>query len=126
MDLKKVAKDTAKVLSSYLTYQAVRTITNQLRETNPPLAIWLSGFSSTGKIQDGEAYLQELLQENQELAFRVMTVRQYLADEVADYLPEMVRTGIQQANMGHRREYLERVTQLNLTDPSLDPDGKPD
>jgi hypothetical protein len=126
MDLKKVAKDTAKVLSSYLTYQAVRTITNQLRETNPPLAIWLSGFSSTGKIQDGEAYLQELLQENQELAFRVMTVRQHLADEVADYLPEMVRTAIQQANMEHRRDYLERITQLNLPDPSLDPDGKPD
>lgn len=126
MDLKKVAKDTAKVLSSYLTYQAVRTVTNQLRETNPGLAIWLSGFSSTGKIQDGEAYLQELLQENQELAFRIMTVRQFMADEVADYLPEMVRTGIQQANMGHRREYLERMTQLNLPDPSLDPDGKPD
>lgn len=126
MDLKKVAKDTAKVLSSYLTYQAVRTVTNQLRETNPGLAIWLSGFSSTGKIQNGEAYLQELLQENQELAFRIMTVRQHLADEVADYLPEMVRTGIQQANMGHRREYLERVTQLNLPDPSLDSDGKTD
>jgi hypothetical protein len=126
MDLKKVAKDTAKVMSSYLTYQAVRTVTNQLRETNPPLAIWLSGFSSTGKIQDGEAYLQELLQENQELAFRIMTVRQHLADEVADYLPEMVRGSIQQANMDHRRQYLERITQLNLPDPSLDPDGKPD
>ncbi|NEP46704.1 MAG: RbcX chaperonin protein [Okeania sp. SIO2H7] len=126
MDIKKVAKDTAKVLSSYLTYQAVRTVANQLRETNPGLAIWLSGFSSTGKIQDGEAYLQELLQENRELAFRIMTVRQHLADEVADYLPEMVRTGIQQANMGHRREYLERITQLNLSDPSLDPEGKPD
>lgn len=126
MDIKKVAKDTAKVLSSYVTYQAVRTVSNQLRETNPGLAIWLSSFSSTGKIQDGEVYLQELLQENQELAFRIMTVRQHLADEVADYLPEMVRTGIQQANMGHRREYLERVTQLSLPDPSLDPDGKPD
>ncbi len=126
MDLKKVAKDTAKVMSSYLTYQAVRTVTNQLRETNPPLAIWLSGFSSTGKIQDGEAYLQELLQENQELAFRIMTVRQHLADEVADYLPEMVCGSIQQANMDHRRQYLERITQLNLPDPSLDPDGKTD
>ena len=126
MDIKKVAKDTAKVLSSYLTYQAVRTVANQLRETNPGLAIWLSGFSSTGKIQDGEAYLQELLQEDRELAFRIMTVRQHLADEVADYLPEMVRTSIQQANMGHRRDYLERITQLNLSDPSLDPEGKPD
>jgi len=112
MDLKKISKDTAKVLMSYLTYQAVRVIVGQLSETNPPLSIWLNGFSSTGKIQDGEAYLAELLQENQELAFRVMTVRAHLAEEVTDYLPEMVRTGIQQANMDHRRQYLERITQL--------------
>nr|UCU84228.1 chaperonin-like protein [Tenebriella curviceps RMCB17] len=126
MDIKKVAKDTAKVLTSYLTYQAVRTVTYQLRETNPPLAIWLSGFSSTGKIQDGEAYLQELLQENQELAFRVMIVREHLAQEVADYLPEMVRSGIQQENMEHRRRYLEKITQLEIADPSLDPEQRTD
>ena len=78
MDLKQIAKDTAKVLVSYLTYQAVRVVVAQLRETNPVLAIWLNGFSSTGKIQDGEAYLQELLQENQELALRIMTVREHL------------------------------------------------
>ncbi len=126
MDIKKVAKDTAKVLTSYLTYQAVRTVTNQLRETNPPLAIWLSGFSSTGKIQDGEAYLQELLQENKELAFRVMTVREHLAEEVAEYLPEMVRSGIQKANMEHRRGYLEKITQLEIADPSLDPEQRTD
>ncbi|MDJ0556330.1 MAG: chaperonin family protein RbcX [Microcoleaceae cyanobacterium MO_207.B10] len=126
MDIKKVAKDTAKVLTSYLTYQAVRTVTAQLRETNPPLAIWLSGFSSTGKIQDGEAYLQELLQENKELAFRVMTVREHLAEEVTEYLPEMVCTGIRQANMGHRRGYLEKITQLEIADPSLDPDQHSD
>ena len=126
MDIKKVAKDTAKVLTSYLTYQAVRTVTHQLRETNPPLAIWLSGFSSTGKIQDGEVYLQELLQENQELAFRVMTVRGHLAEEVADYLPEMLRSGIQKANMEHRRGYLEKITQLEMADPSLDPEQQTD
>ncbi len=126
MDIKKVAKDTAKVLTSYLTYQAVRTVTAQLRETNPPLAIWLSGFSSTGKIQDGEAYLQELLQENKELAFRVMTVREHLAEEVAEYLPEMVRSGIQKANMEHRRGYLEKITQLEIADPSLDPEQRTD
>ena len=126
MDIKKVAKDTAKVLTSYLTYQAVRTITNQLRETNPPLGIWLSSFSSTGKIQDGEAYLQELLQENKELAFRVMTVREHLAEQVADYLPEMVRSSIQKANMEHRRGYLEKITQLEMADPSLDPEEQTD
>ena len=51
MDIKQVAKETSKVLASYLTYQAVRIITDQLWETNPGQAIWLSEFSSTGKIQ---------------------------------------------------------------------------
>lgn len=132
MDLKQVAKDTAKTIISYLTYQAMRTVVAQLRETNPPLSIWLNGFSSTGKIQDGEAYLQELLDANQQLAFRVMTVRAHLAEEIADFLPEMVRTGIQQANMEHRRQYLERVTQLSsseplsIAEPPIDSELEPD
>jgi len=113
MDIKQVAKETSKVLASYLTYQAVRIITNQLRETNPGQAIWLSEFSSTGKIQDGEVYLGEMLQENQEIAFRIMTVRDHLVQEVADYLPEMVRDNIQKANIDYRRQYLERITQLS-------------
>jgi hypothetical protein len=113
MDIKQVAKETSKVLASYLTYQAVRIITDQLWETNPGQAIWLSEFSSTGKIQDGEAYLQEMLQENQEMAFRMMTVREHLVQEVADYLPEMVRENFQQANIDYRRQYLERITQLS-------------
>jgi hypothetical protein len=118
MDLKQIAKDTTKMLTSYLTYRAMKTVVGQLRETNPPLSIWLSGFSSTGKIQDGEAYLEELLQENAELAFRIMTVRQHLAEEIAEYLPEMVQTGIQQANMENRRRHLERITQINTATSS--------
>lgn len=113
MDIKQVAKETSKVLASYLTYQAVRIITDQLWETNPGQAIWLSEFSSTGKIQDGEAYLREMLEENQEMAFRMMTVREHLVQEVADYLPEMVRENIQKANIDYRRQYLERITQLS-------------
>ncbi len=116
MDLKQVAKDTTKVLVSYLTYQAVRIVVSQLSQTNPPLAIWLNGFSSTGKIQDGEAYLQELLQENQELALRIMTVREHLATEVTAFLPEMALSAIAQANMEHRRQHLERITRLHLPD----------
>ncbi|MGL5061482.1 MAG: RuBisCO chaperone RbcX [Microcoleus sp.] len=118
MDLKQVAKDTAKVLASYLTYQSVRIVIDQLSESNPPLAIWLSGFSSKSKIQDGEAYIQELLLENQELGFRIMTVREYLVHDVVEFLPEMVRTNIQQANMEHRRQHLERIAQLNWSLPS--------
>lgn len=124
MDLKQVAKDTSKTLISYLTYQAVRIIMAQLSETNPPLAYWLNNFSTKSKIQDGEAYLEELLREKQELALRVMTVRQHLAEEVTDFLPEMVRTGIQQANMEHRRRHLERMTQLTLSDPAASPEGQ--
>lgn len=126
MNIKKVAKDTTKVLTSYLTYQAVRTIANQLGETNPGLAIWLNGFSSTGKIQDGEVYLQELLRENQELGLRVMTVRSHLAEEIADYLPEMLRAGIEQSNMEHRRQYLERMTQLTVSETNPNPESAPD
>ncbi|AFY68276.1 chaperonin family protein RbcX [Geitlerinema sp. PCC 7407] len=129
MDLKSLAKQTAKVTISYLTYQAVRVIVNQLNETDPPRGHWLSSFSSTGKLQDGEAYLQELLQANQELAFRVMTVRQHLAEEIAEFLPEMVQSGIQQANVEYRRQYLERITQMTLPDspePEAQPGSEPD
>lgn len=118
MDLKQIAKDTAKTLSSYLTYQALRTVLAQLSETNPPLALWLHRFSAHDKIQDGEAYIQGLFREKPDLALRIITVREYLAQEVADFLPEMVRTGIQQANIEHRRQHLERMTQLNLSNPS--------
>jgi hypothetical protein len=118
MDLKQIAKDTAKILTSYLTYQAVRTVSNQLSETNPPLAFWLHRFSTTDKIQDGEVYIQELFKEKPDLALRIMIVREHLAQEVCDFLPEMVRTGIQQANMEHRRQHLERITQLELSNPS--------
>ena len=123
MDLKQVAKDTTKVLSSYLTYQAVHIVISQLSETNPPLAIWLSNFSSTTKIQDGEAYIKELIEADQPLAFRVMTVRAHLAEEVTELLPEMTIAAIAQANMQHRVQYLERVTQFNLSTESPDPDS---
>jgi hypothetical protein len=46
MNLKQIAKDTAKTLQSYLTYQALRTVLAQLGETNPPLAVWLHNFSA--------------------------------------------------------------------------------
>ena len=132
MDLKRIAKDTAKVLSSYLTYQALQTVLGQLREMDPPQAFWLNAFSSKAGIQDGEAYVKALLGERPELAYRIMTVRQHIADEVAEFLPEMVCTGIQQANIEHRRQHLERITQLSLSDShpvresETDPDSDSD
>lgn len=118
MDLKRIAKDTARTMQSYLTYQAVRTVLTQITETNPPLALWLHGFSSNDKIQDGEAYIEDLFLAKPELALRVMIVREHIAEEVAEFLPEMVRTGIKQANMQQRRQHLERITQLSTSDLS--------
>lgn len=112
MDLKRIAKDTAQVLTSYLTYQAVRTVLGQLKETNLPRHRWLHEFSSREKLQDGEAYIKSLFQQAPDLALRVMTVRLHVAEEVSEFLPEMVTTQIQQANMEHRKKHLERITQM--------------
>jgi RbcX protein len=116
MDIKHITKATAKVLASYLTYQAVKTVLAQLSETDPPQALWMSRFSSQDKIQDGEAYLLELLEARQELAFRIMTVREHLAEEVLEFLPEMTRIEILKANTEHRRQHLEKITQFTLSD----------
>jgi RbcX protein len=117
MDIKAVAKSSTAVLASYLTYQAVRIVLDQLTENNPPLAQWLNGFSGQSILQDGEAYLQSLMAVNQELALRIMTVREHLAEEVVDELPEMVRRRIAQQNMEHRRQQLEKLTQLSMSEP---------
>jgi hypothetical protein len=118
MDRKQVAKATTKVISSYLTYQAVQTVVAQLTETNPPLALWLRSFSGRSLVQDGEVYLLALLAENQELAFRVMTVRKHLIEEIMDDLPEMVFYEIEQKNSQHRRQQLEKLSQLSIIEPS--------
>ena len=111
MSYKQVVKDTAKVLQSYLTYQAVRIIIQQLSETNPGQGIWLSHYSDRQKVQDSDTYLEELIKENKELALRVLTVRQDLAEQVLEFLPEMVNSNIIQSNMEHRRRLLELLTQ---------------
>jgi RbcX protein len=125
MDIKQIAKDTTKTLVSYLTYQALKTVLAQLDETDPKRAYWLHQFSSREKIQDGEAYLKALFQEKQDLAFRILTVREHLANEIAEYLPEMLRSHMQQANMAQRRQQLERMTQMNLN-PIAEPEKEPD
>nr|ARS45471.1 chaperonin-like protein [Scytonematopsis sp. 2 PNG7-MK64] len=118
MNIKKIAKDTAKTLSSYLTYEAVKIVLAQLTETNPPLAQWFQRFSGTDKIQDGEFYIEQLFRENPDLALRIMSVRVHIAEEVSEYLPEMVKSNILQANTQHRRQHFERLTQLEASEPS--------
>ena len=119
MDRKQVAKATTKVISSYLTYQAVQTVLEQLTETNPPLALWLRSFSGRSILQDGEVYLLALLVENQELAFRIMTVREYLIEDIMEDLPEMVFHEIKLKNSQHRKQQLEKLSQLSITEPRL-------
>jgi tRNA nucleotidyltransferase/poly(A) polymerase len=113
MDLKQIAKDTTKTLTSYVTYQALRVVIAQLDETEPKRAYWLRQFSHRVSVQDSEVYLAALFQEEQRLAFRLLTVREHIAEEMADYLPEMLRTSIQQANLQQRTQQLERMTQTN-------------
>jgi RbcX protein len=118
MDRKQVAKATTKVISSYLTYQAVQSVLSELTEMNPPLALWLRGFSGQQILQDGEVYLQALLVQNQELAFRIMTVREHLVEEVMEDLPEMVLHDVKQKNTQHRKQQLEKLSQLSIVEPS--------
>ncbi len=119
MDLKKIANDTAKTLISYVTYQALRTVVAQLDETEPKRAYWLRQFSYRVSIQDSEAFLKALFQEEQRLAFRILTVREHIAEEIAGYLPELLQTGIQAANLAQRTQQLERMTQV---DPQTETD----
>ncbi|MGV2832074.1 chaperonin family protein RbcX [Myxosarcina sp. GI1(2024)] len=125
MQPKDIAKETAKVLQSYLTYQAVKVIIEQLNETNPSAAIWLRQFSSGGKLQDGEAYLEEIMSQprGKEFAIRIMTVRESIAEQTLEFLPEMVATGITQANLLHRRHLLERLTQTEAETPTATEDN---
>jgi CRP-like cAMP-binding protein len=115
MDIKNIAKDTTTTLISYLTYRAVRVVYEQLDETDPKRAYWLHQFAARETIKDGEVFMQKLFNERQELAFRILTVRETLADELADFLPEMLRTTMQQANRTQRTQQLERMTQVDLS-----------
>ena len=117
-----IARDTTKVVQNYLTYQAVKLIIEQLNETNPGEAIWLRQYSSGGKLQDAEKYLDELMGEirGKPLVMRVMTVRNDLAKQVMEHLPEMVRVSVQEANLTHRRRLLERLTRSPSEATDLD------
>lgn len=122
MDLKQIAKETSKTLISYLTFQAMRTVMAQLSETDPPRALRLHEFSCRERIENSESYLKALFKEDQALAFRILTVREHIAEEIAEFLPEMLRTGIQQANTERRCEQLERMTQLDPGATSTHPE----
>lgn len=121
---KKVARDTARILQSYLTYQAVLAIVDQLGETNPGQAIWLRQYSASHKLEDSEAYLDGLMLEHKELVLRILTVREHLAEAVLDLLPEMVRAGLQTANTERRRQVLERLTRAEVPDSPVEPDSE--
>ena len=112
MQPKEIAKDTAKIIQNYLTYKAVMLIIEQLAETNPGEAIWLRQYSSGGKLRDAEAYIEEIMSEprGKELAMRIMTVRNTMAEQTLEFLPEIVTSGIKQDNLSHRRHLLERLT----------------
>ena len=112
MQPKDIAKDTAKVIQNYLTYKAVMLIIEQLAETNPGEAIWLRQYSSGGKLRNAESYIQEIMSEprGKELAMRIMTVRDKIAEQILEFIPEIVSSGIKEDNLILRRHLLERLT----------------
>lgn len=112
MQPKDIAKDTAKVVQNYLTYKAVMLVIEQLAETNPGEAIWLRQYSSGGKLRDAETYIEEIMSEprGKELALRIMTVRDNIAEQTLEFIPEMVTSRVKQDNLIHRRHLLERLT----------------
>lgn len=112
MQPKDIAKDTAKVVQNFLTYKAVQLVIAQLAETNPRESIWLRQYSSGGKLRDAESYLQEIMSEprGKELALRIMTVRERIAEQTLEFLPEMVTSAVMKDNLAHRRHLLERLT----------------
>jgi hypothetical protein len=124
MQPKDIAKDTAKVVQNYLTYKAVMLVIEQLGETNPGEAIWLRQYSSGGKLRDAEVYIEELMSEprGKELALRIMIVRDSIAEQTLEFLPEMVASGLKQDNLTHRRHLLERLTRSpnETSDSNLD------
>ncbi|MEL6441851.1 MAG: chaperonin family protein RbcX [Cyanobacteria bacterium J06621_8] len=112
MHPKDIAKDTARVVQNYLTYKAVQLIIGQLAETNPNESIWLRQYSSGGKLRDAENYLEEIMSQpgGKELAMRIMIVRDGIAEQILEFLPEIVISGIKSDNLTHRRNLLERLT----------------
>lgn len=113
MDLKKIANDTTKTLVSYLTYQAVKVVYEQLDETEPKRAYWLHQFASSESITDGDRFIEKLFRERPDLAFRVLTVREVLTDSLADFLPDMLRSQMSRSNLKQRSQQLERMTQVS-------------
>ncbi len=116
MDIKRSTKSTAKMLINFLTFEAVKTIGEQLQETDKLKALWFNQFSTRERLQNGELYIKDLFAVNQEMAFRVMTVREHLANEILEFLPEMTRTGIQQSNMQLRRQHFEHIMSVQASE----------
>ncbi len=116
MDIKRSTKSTAKMLINFLTFEAVKTIAEQLEETDRLKALWFNQFSTRERLQNGELYIKDLFEVHQEMAFRVMTVREHLANEILEFLPEMTRTGIQQSNMQLRRQHFEKIMSVQASE----------
>ena len=116
MDIKRSTKSIAKMLINFLTFEAVKTIAEQLEETDRLKALWFNQFSTRERLQNGELYIKDLFAVHQEMAFRVMTVREHLANEILDFLPELTRTSIQESNMQLRRQHFEKIMSVQASE----------
>ena len=99
-----------------MTFEAVKTIAEQLEETDRLKALWFNQFSTRERLQNGELYIKDLFAVHQEMAFRVMTVREHLANEILDFLPELTLTSIQESNMQLRRQHFEKIMSVQASE----------
>ncbi|MEM1369430.1 MAG: chaperonin family protein RbcX [Cyanobacteria bacterium P01_H01_bin.15] len=120
MDARKIAQDTTQVLRSYLTFQAIRLIIQQLAETNPQKSIWLRQLMNENWRQDGEAFLQSLMLEHKDMVLRIIKVREVIAESVVDFLPGMMRSQLAASSLDLRRQLLERLTQTTVAEDETD------
>lgn len=111
MDLPRIARETSQMLVNYLSYQALLTVLDQLAETNPSAALQLRQFAASQNLQESDRLVDALMAADPEMALRLMTVREHLAEALLDYLPQMVLARVQEANLEQKRHLLERLTQ---------------
>lgn len=121
MNAKDLTRAAAQALQTYLTFQAVKVMLEQLEETNPSQAIWLRQYTLEHPIRDDAVFLGGLMQERKDLVFRILTVRSEIAEAILEFLPELVRSNIAQSNVELRRLMLERLTQTS--EPSSNSEG---
>jgi len=107
--------DLSRHLKNFFTWVAVRIVLAQLRE----LGSWethaeLHHFAETHSLKDGDSFINQLMTEHQELALRVLKVRELYPKEEFEWgkCKKLVVDDMREANLRIMREYLYKTSLL--------------